>query len=42
MEDGVAHAARYGFSGGQDAAAREIALALEVPPMLLAIPGDNT
>lgn len=30
------------FAAGRDAAAREIALAFGVPPMLLGIPGDNT
>ncbi len=30
------------FQNGQHAAAREIALAFGVPPMLLGIPGDNT
>ena len=30
------------FAAGRDAAARDIALAFGVPPMLLGIPGDNT
>ena len=30
------------FAGSRDVAAREIALAFGVPPMLLGIPGDNT
>ncbi len=30
------------FVDAKDAAAREIALALGVPPMLLGLPGDNT
>ena len=30
------------FAGTRDAAAREIALAFGVPPMLLGLPGDNT
>jgi HK97 family phage portal protein len=30
------------FAAGRDGAAREIALAFGVPPMLLGIPGDNT
>ena len=30
------------FVEAKNAAAREIALALGVPPMLLGIPGDNT
>lgn len=34
--------AEMDFQGARDAAAREIALALGVPPMLLGIPGDNT
>lgn len=34
--------AEMDFQAGRAAAAREIALALGVPPMLLGIPGDNT
>lgn len=34
--------AELDFVGARDAAAREIALAFGVPPMLLGIPGDNT
>ena len=34
--------ARHGFPEAKHAAAREIALAFGVPPMLLGIPGDNT
>ena len=34
--------AEMGFQEARDAAAREIALAFGVPPMLLGIPGDNT
>jgi phage portal protein BeeE len=30
------------FMAAKDGAAREIALAFGVPPMLLGIPGDNT
>ena len=34
--------AEMDFAGTRHAAAREIALAFGVPPMLLGIPGDNT
>jgi HK97 family phage portal protein len=42
LEGDVAVAARHGLRRSQAAAAREIALAFGVPPMLLGLPGDNT